>query len=413
MSETSIDLDVLLGSARTEDDLALNVIRVLLRRWDDLVEVLTLIASRPAAHDELRRSIATLAGASWELERHRPRTVSEVAVFLPSNNVLYSYILFGVIPAAFTGQVVMRPSARVADVTRAVHLILSTDPLLAGRLPIEFAELSQRNFLVRCATADAVVFTGRPENAEAVARRLAPDTLLLAFGSGPNPVVAGPQADLPKLIADVVRARTYNSGQDCLCPDVVFAHESVADDLVSGLDEAITRLSVGARTDFGVDVAPLAYDDAVHEIGLFLDKHQDAVRTGGLVDEERGLVQPTLLELRWDPGFHPPEFFGPVFCVMRYRDVADLRRWAKDPVELRRGMYLSRYGEDALTEDVFGTAVVLRDEITLDIENGNAPLGGFGVEASHVRNGRMTVARPLLLSAELGVGGLADTAPAR
>ncbi|AXB43298.1 aldehyde dehydrogenase family protein [Amycolatopsis albispora] len=412
MSETSIDLAGLFGAdvfstsagpyRGVDDQFTLNVIRVLLSRWDELVDVLTAIATRPAAVDELRRSISCLAGASWELGRHQPRRIRELAVFLPSNNILYSYVLFGLIPARYSDAVVIRPSARVADTARAVHRILSTDPLLAGDFPIEFAELSQRQFVRRCAAADAVVFTGQASNAETVAAQLTANPLFLAFGSGPNPVVAGPKADLARVVSDVLRVRTYNSGQDCLCPDVIFAHESVADDLVSGFEQSIRRLNVGARTEHDVDVAPLVYADAVAEIGSFLHHHRAHVRAGGAVSEETGLVQPTLLDLPWDENFHPPEFFGPVFCVVRYRDLAGLRRWAAKPAEARRGMYLSQYGAEDLTGDVFGTSVVLHEQITLDMENGNEPLGGYGFDASHVRRGATVLARPLLLSAELG-----------
>ncbi|WP_440900708.1 aldehyde dehydrogenase family protein, partial [Actinosynnema sp.] len=267
-----------------------------------------------------------------------------------------------------------------------------------------------RRFLARCSAADAVVFTGKPENATAVAARLTGDPLVLAFGSGPNPVVVGPEADLASVVADVVRVRTYNSGQDCLCPDVVMVHESVADDFVAELASAVRGLRVGRREEFDVEVAPLVYPDAVRDIADFLAAHRGAVRAGGRVRADLGFVEPTLLDLPWDPAFHPPEFFGPVFAVTRYRDVADVRRWASSPEELRRGMYLSHYGEPALTERVLGTAVTLAEQVTLDEENGNAPLGGYGLEAGHARRGAAVVARPLLLSAELGAAGLGPTA---
>ncbi|HXV91945.1 MAG TPA: aldehyde dehydrogenase family protein [Pseudonocardia sp.] len=378
------------------------MIELILRRRDELVEVLTGIATRHAAADELNRSIATLAGAQWEVERNRPRTVDELAVFLPSNNVFYSYVLFAVVPSLYCRKVLVRPSSRSTEVSRALHRILTTDPATAGLLDVEFLEVSQRSFLRRCAAADVVVFNGRPENAEELAARLPRSSMLLAFGSGPNPVVVGPDAALRTVVEDLLRVRMYNSGQDCLCPDLVLADERIADDLVENLRDGVAGLRVGARSGHDTDVGPLVYPDAVEQIERFLAAHRDHVVAGGRVDRATGLVEPTVLDMPWDPRFHPPEFFGPVLCVMRYRHPDDVGRWLNSPTELARGMYVSVYGEEALDTARIGSSVVTRDCMTLDVECGNQPLGGFGHRAGHVRVDGVPVARPLLLSAELG-----------
>jgi hypothetical protein len=57
----------------TDDRLMLEIIGVILRRQDDLLAVLSTVATHEAALDELRRSISALAGARWEVERSRPR----------------------------------------------------------------------------------------------------------------------------------------------------------------------------------------------------------------------------------------------------------------------------------------------------------------------------------------------------
>lgn len=384
-------------------------IDLILRRWDELIEVLTAIATPQAAADELNRSIATLAGAHWEIERHRPRTVDELAVFLPSNNAFYSYVLFAVVPSLYARRVLVRPSTRSLEVSRAVHGILTTDPALAGRLEVEFLAVSQRRFIARCSDSDVVVFNGRPENAETLAELLPRASILLAFGSGPNPVVVGPDADLATAVADLLRVRVYNSGQDCLCPDLVLVHDAVADEVLRGLCAGVRRLRVGPPTEHDGDVRPLVYPDAVQQIEGFLAAHREHVLAGGGVDRGSRLVEPTVLELPWSSGFHPPEFFGPVWCVMRYRDPGEVEAWLNSPVELARGMYVSIYGERSLRGPRIGTSVVTMDCTTLDVESGNQPLGGFGRRAGHARVNGTAVARPLLLSAELssrsGTGG--------
>ncbi|WP_434599911.1 aldehyde dehydrogenase family protein [Streptomyces sp. A5-4] len=373
--------------------------------WDnraELVATLETFGTRTAAVDEISNSVAALRGASAELAAHRPRTVGGLGVFLPSNNVLYSYVLFGLIPLLYSSHITMRPSQRVASQSQHIHRIITSDAAFRGTLPIELVSLTQRQFIARCAESDVVVFNGRPANALAVGDRLPDRTALLAFGSGPNPVVVGADADVKTVAEDVVRTRLYNSGQDCLCPDIVFAHDDVADDLLTAMGEAVANVPVGPLADPTTTVAPLSYPDAVEQAAAFLSNHPGRTVTGGQADLTTGLVTPTVIDLPWDPSFRPPEFFSPVICVMRYSSGEDIVKWLDSPSERRRGMYVSVYGESAVRGQRAGNSVVLREQTALDAENGNEPLGGYGPEASHVRVGSSLTARPLLLSAELG-----------
>ncbi|MCL6736749.1 aldehyde dehydrogenase family protein [Streptomyces neyagawaensis] len=387
-----------------DDGFAADAAEAVWRNREELVAVLETIATRRAAEDEIGFALAALRGADGELAAHRPRHIGELGVFLPSNNLLYSYVLFGLIPALYTRHIVMRPSQRALTQTREIHRIMSADPLLRGRHPVELVSMTQREFLGRCADAEAVVFNGRPENAIGVGERMGENTLFLAFGSGPNPLVVGADGDVKQAAADILGTRMFNSGQDCLCPDVVFAHDDIADDLLTALREGAAEVPVGPLLDPRTVVAPLSYPDAVEQAAEFLGAHRDRVTFGGRADPRTGLVEPTVLDLSWDPSFAPPEFFAPVVCVMRYSTGADLQRWLDSPAELLRGMYVSVYGEHALRGDRAGTGVVLRERTALDAEDGNQPLGGYGWQAGHVRSGGRVTARPLLLSAELGRG---------
>ena len=381
---------------------------VLRRNRAELLAALEPMTTASAAAAEFDSALAALRGARAEIDTHRPRTIAELGVFLPSNNILYSYVLFGLIPSVYASHIVMRPSRRVAEESRAVHRIITSDPAFKARPAIELTDLTQRQFLARCARSEAVVFNGRPENARDVGRRLPDHTLLLSFGSGPNPIVVGPEADLPAAAADIVRTRMHNSGQDSLCPDVVFAHRTTPDDLLTALREAVRAVPTGPLTDPATTVGPLCYPDAVHQAATFLDAHRKHVLEGGHADRTTSRISPTLLSLPWDDTFAPPEFFAPGICVMRYDTAADVARWLRSPSERRRGMYVSLYGEPALhgTRSVgmsrIGTSLVLDARTALDAENGNEPLGGYGPDASHVRARGTLTARPLLLSAELG-----------
>lgn len=370
---------------------------------DDLMSVLTEISTRQSAEEEIFRSLRALCGAPWELRRYSPPRVRRVATFLPSNNVLYSYILFGVIPASYAEKVCMRPSARVTEVSRAVHEILHPFVGKFGRT-VDMRFVSQREFIGECAESDVVVFTGHPENAVDVAGRLPSETLMLSFGSGPNPIVIGPEADLETACRSVVDARTYNSGQDCLCPDIVFVHRSIAAEATERLEALTAAVKVGDGRSPDTEVTSLVYPDATRGAAEFVDSYRDMIRYGGSVDIAGNQVEPTLIVLPWTDEFHPPELFSPIVVLMVYDDAGQIEEWLNTPGELVRGMYLSVYGEPRLERHRVGTCLVTLGCTSFDVEDGNRPFGGYGVRAGNVRRGPSVSGRPLLLSAEVRRG---------
>lgn len=381
-----------------------DLIDVMLRRQDELIGALTEIATHDSASDELHRSIQALAGTRWELARNRPETLGLLGVFLPSNNILYSYTLMCLIPALYCRRIEFRPSSRVKGVIETVHEILAPVVRRHGRGRLALTRESQRDFVRSCGEADGVIFTGRYENGLEIASRLSSRTKLLLFGSGPNPFVVGPEASIGTTVHDLLRSRLYNSGQDCLCPDAVFVHRDRLSEVVTHLGERLAELPIADRRAPDTRIAPLVYDDAVQDAAAFLDRHHDQVRFGGKVDVAARTVAPSILVADLHPGLRPPEFFSPVFLVCAYDDAAQITRWATTPEELARGMFMSVYGEPELRSAMIGTSIAHRDCTTFDIEDGNRPFGGYGALASSVHEHGLLTARPLLVSAEFGAG---------
>ncbi|MFC6881499.1 aldehyde dehydrogenase family protein [Actinomadura yumaensis] len=359
--------------------------------------ILSRTADRVAAEDEFNRSVRALAGAAWEVARHRPPRIDHLAVFLPSNNVLYSCVLFGLIPSLYCDSIEMRPSSRVKDASRKVIELLreTCRPWISDR--IRLIDLSQRAFTETCSCADAVIFTGQYENGVELMSRLSDKPLFLMFNSGPNPMIIGPQATPETTLRSLLISRLYNSGQDCLCADLVYVHRSILRGVTGQLSEML-RATANSESPPG----SLVYADAVKQAEAYINEHSDQVVFGGETDVSRLLVEPTVIVHDSDMELNPPEFFSPVFCIAPYDDVADLEAWANTEWESARGMYAAVFGESQLNGPRLGTAVVLRDQTTFDHEDGNKPFGGYGVSANSVRLGDKRLhGRPLLLSAEL------------
>lgn len=318
----------------------LAVADVLLRNQSALVRTLTEIATHASATDEINRSLMALAGAAWEIERARPPNTGTISVFHPSNNVLYAYVLYAVIPCLFANRVVVRPSARATRPVLDVHGLITN----SVELPIEVTTVTQREFLSTVAGSDVVVFTGRYDNALSVAGGLRRDQLLVYFGGGLNPIVVGAEADLEAAARDSVRARLYNSGQDCLCPDVIFVQDSVSEVFMRALLHELTPIRLAeSRTEVGARLAPIYYYDILPRLERFLEGCQDRIVFGGHIVRAAQTVQPTVLVSDLDAQLVETEFFAPVFNVVRYRQPEALRNWLLSKRAVEHAMYLSEF----------------------------------------------------------------------
>ena len=178
-------------------------------------------------------------------------------------------------------------------------------------------------------------------------------------------------------------------------------HDSLAEDFSTFLCDALATITTGPREAPETLVSNLLYKDAFDQAVRFLQAHNDWIIRCGRIDSDCLLFEPAVLTTSWRPDFHPPEFFSPIFVLIIYRSARDLERWFNSPQELKRGMYVSIYGEPRLDGDLLGTSVVCRDRTTFEVENGNEPFGGYGIEASSVSRDGILVGKPILLSSEL------------
>lgn len=364
---------------------------------EEVLDILTDTCTYRWAVDELSRSLQAIYGAIDEIEQNRPPRVHCLAVYAPSNVLLYSYVLYCVVPLLFADKVVFRPSMRVKETHIRLHQILN-----AGlNLPISCSNTSQRVFWQNYASiAEIVVFTGRYENGCEIAKLAEPRQLVLFFGSGVNPVIVGPKADVEDAVQDTVRMRTLNSGQDCICPDVIFVHESHLEHFLQRLEHNLKNLPIGSRKDPRAVVTPLYYDDIVMLVQDEFHRRSHSIIFGGEIDSEQNLVLPTILACNLEGMSQPIEYFAPVFNVVCYRDDAQLLARMAESDFRDHGMGLSIYGAPWLAAPLTNSHTIALERGFLELEHGNRPFGGFGVRANFVSYGGQRSTRPLLISKE-------------
>ncbi|MFC7558501.1 aldehyde dehydrogenase family protein [Paenibacillus farraposensis] len=217
----------------------------LIENRQEVMDILTQFSSYRAANAEMDSTISTLQGALQEVQTYQPDWQRSMAVFMPSNVVLYSYALYLLIPSLYVENIDFRPSSHVNEYVSLLHEKLQA----VHGLPIYNRKVSQKVFMENSVIpADIVVFTGSYTNAEKIKKQIRKEQLYIFYGQGINPFIIGPDADLELAVTDVIRMRLYNSGQDCLGPDIILVHqdvrESFKDLLIKRLDqleETMTR----------------------------------------------------------------------------------------------------------------------------------------------------------------------------
>lgn len=364
----------------------------------DILTILTAVATAESVEAELDSAARVLRNTTKEEHFFNRITPGlKLAVFLPSNNLLYSMVLYGFIPSGWGAEIWMRPSSRVKATYFALAEVLK-DVLVDA---IHFVDETQREFTDRASSCDLVVFTGTPENGKIIASQLGHGPTLLGFGSGPNPVVVGPGAHLGKASHDTVLARMYNGGQDCLCPDIIFVHESIVEDFENRIVQILDRIPAGHRDTRGLVNCPIYYEDAFQNCESFVNGNIEKIRWQSVRLAVDGFVPMTVIRREIRETVDAPELFGPIFNLVSYSKVIDVHEWCERFENRKSGFYISVYGEPFFdTMPIIGNAVNCGPQSALDSEDGNAPFGGFGINASWVTRNGLTSGRPILISSE-------------
>lgn len=174
-----------------------------------------------------------------------------------------------------------------------------------------------------------ITFTGSVPTGISVmksaAENVVPVTLELG---GKSPNVVFKDADLERAVPAIVNSIVQNAGQTCSAGSRLLVEESIADELLSLLQDAFKKLSVGPP-ESGADVGPIINKKQFDRISSILKqvKKEANVLIGGEAAQVEGYengyyIQPTIVETAdHDAFFVQEEIFGPVLSVVRFRDI--------------------------------------------------------------------------------------------
>ncbi len=194
--------------------------------------------------------------------------------------------------------------------------------------------------LVKHPGVDKIAFTGSTEVGKRI-MRLAADTLkhvTLELG-GKSPNIVFPDADLDAAVAGALYGIFLNQGQVCCASSRLFLHEKIREQFLEKLLARAKSLRVGdpmdERTQMGALVSPKQLE--IVEEYVKIGREEGAkLATGGARPKGPKLAKgcfytPTVFTgVKDDMRIAREEIFGPVLCVMTFKDEEEALRRAND-----------------------------------------------------------------------------------
>ena len=228
----------------------------------------------------------------------------------------------------------------------------------AGDAPVIGAELTS-NPIVR-----KLGFTGSTEIGKLLMEQCARQVKKVSLELGGNaPFIVFDDADLDEAVAGAVLCKYRNSGQTCISANRILVQDSVHDEFLRRLTEAVTALKVGAGTEPDVSVGPLIDDQALAKVERHvadaLDGGAELVAGGDRHERGQTFFQPTVLSgVTASMAMTSEETFGPVAGVGRFATEQEaIEVYSRDTGRIWRVSEALEYGVVGINTGFISTEV--------------------------------------------------------
>src|SRR3954469_4894463 len=223
-----------------------------------------------------------------------------------------------------------------------------------------------------------IAFTGSTEVGRSIAAAAAATikrvTLELG-GKSANIVFA--DADLEQAAASAPSAVFGNAGQDCCARSRILVERGALDRFMEALEDAVEAVRVGDPLDEDTAMGPLISAERRSEVASFVPDDAPVAIRGSAPDGPGFWFAPTVLcPVDNDARAAREEIFGPVACVIPFRDEEEAVALANDTIYGLSGSIWTRDGAKALrmTRAIESGVLSINSNTSVRV---STPFGGF------------------------------------
>lgn len=271
----------------------------------------------------------------------RREPIGVIGVIIPWNSPLVATAMSAVPALAAGNAVVLKPPSQTPFVALRVGELALEAGMPPGVLNIVPGDAEAGEALIAHPAVGKISFTGGEQVAKAVMRTAAEHLKPLALELG------GKSANIIFGDADLTRAAAMGatcsliplSGQGCVLPTRVYAHESIYDDLVGMVGAIAAQFTMGDPLDRTTVVGPVINEAAAERIVGIIERARNEGSGKLVAGGKRGegalaggsFVQPTVFaDVVHDSALAREEVFGPVLSIMRFKDDEEVIAKAND-----------------------------------------------------------------------------------
>jgi acyl-CoA reductase-like NAD-dependent aldehyde dehydrogenase len=235
---------------------------------------------------------------------------------------------------------------------------------------------------------DLIFFTGSRRTGalvmQAAARQLTPVVLELG---GKSPCIVTSKADLHVAARRIVWAKFLNAGQTCVAPDYLLVHEEVQERLLGYMKDAVTQM-YGSDPESCPDYGRIVDARAFRRLEAMLG--DGTTVTGGVADEARGYISPTILRnVPFGSRLMQDEIFGPILPVLSFtslQEAVGMMHSIPDPLAVY--LFSQDRSELRYLKEHTSSGGVCFNELLFQVSIPGLPFGGRGTSGFGVYHGK-------------------------
>jgi acyl-CoA reductase-like NAD-dependent aldehyde dehydrogenase len=189
---------------------------------------------------------------------------------------------------------------------------------------------------------DKIAFTGEHVTGRLVVQMSAANlkTVTLELG-GKSPHIIFDDVDLETAVANALFGLYMNTGQICSAGTRLLVQDTMYDRFVERFTERARQIAVGDPSDFATRMGPLVSEDQLGKVQRYVEIGREegaTLRTGGGPPADPALARgfyfaPTVFsDVDNRMRIAQEEIFGPVGCIIRFRDEDDAVRIGNDVI---------------------------------------------------------------------------------
>lgn len=283
---------------------------------------------------------------------------------------------------------VVKPSETTPHVAEAVRKIIE-DAFPPYYIRVVEGAKEEVTALIH-APFDYIFFTGSVQVGKVVmkaaAERLTPLTLELG---GKSPAIVDHTANLDVAARRIIWGKLMNTGQTCVAPDYVCVHESVKEELMQKMKEAISAFYGNYAID-SPDYGRIVNSRHFDRLADIIQAEENHIAYGGRIDRSRLYIEPVILDnTSWDSPSMENEIFGPILPVIAYQELPALLskiRTLPKPLAAYFFSETERAQQFFLDQLPFGGGCI--NDTVSHVANTHLPFGGVGPSGLSAYHGR-------------------------